>query len=239
MAGNIKGEFGGGRILSAAQAASVNYDINSIMAGWVDRGKWIYYDTIAQNAGSSALSTYSPFAVGLGQNDQINTTLIKTKLQTNLPNGGQFNPPRCLILNQLGFLFTGPQVVSGTGTVTPTGYTNTILADIEQFINSCYFEFRIDEKIFFEGLLEFHPPGVGIYGASTRQGDGAWGLGFPSPHAVWEFGNFAKYIAPLQNFSMRIIFPGSTLPTWVTAGNGGAGINLVCMMKGLTDRSVQ
>jgi hypothetical protein len=223
-----------GTAYSAAQAQGM--DINSIMAGWVDRGKWIYYDTITQAAGSSALSVYTPFAVGLNQNDQINTTLIKTKLQTNLPNGGQFNPPRCLILNQLGFLFTGQPATSSTATKT---YGNTVLADIEQFCNSCYFEFRIDDKIFFEGLLEFHPPGVGIYGSSTNQNEESWGLGFPSPLAVWEFGNFAKYIAPLQNFSLQIKFPGSTLPVWATSGNGGQGINLVVMMKGLTDRSVQ
>ncbi len=227
----MRGEFAGGRVLSATQANGL--DINSIMAGWVDRGKWIYYDTITQNAGSSALSTYSPFAVGLGQNDQINTTLIKTKLQTNLPNGGQFNPPRCLILNQLGFYFSAQPSTSTAINLT------SILADIEQFCASSYFEFRIDEKIFFEGLLPFHPSGVGITGYSTKNNEGQWGVGMPSPLAVWEFANFAKYIAPLQNFSLRIIFPGSTLPVWTTAANGGTGLSLVCMMKGLTDRSVQ
>jgi hypothetical protein len=228
------GAYNGGRVYSAAQAQGM--DINSIMAGWVDRGKWIYYDTIAQNAGSAALSVYSPFAVGLNGNDQINTSLIKTKLQTNLPNGGQFNPPRCLILNQLMFYWCGLPATSSTNTKV---YGNTILADIEQFCNSSYFEFKIDEKIFFEGRLEFHPPGIGVYGFSTNQNEEAWGLGLPSPLAVWEFGNFAKYIAPLQNFSLRIIFPGSTLPVWATAGNGGQGICLVAGMKGLTDRSVQ
>jgi hypothetical protein len=219
------------RIMSAAEAQGK--DINSIMAGWVDRGKWIYYDTLTQNAGSAALATYNFFAIGIGGTDPI-TAAQKTKLQTNMPNGGQFNPPRCLILSQLGFMFMG---AASTSTVTVP--TNTLLQDIEAFCNSSYFEFKIDEKIFFEGRLEFHPPGVGIYGNGTRSGEYAWGLGFPSPLQVYNFGDFSKYIAPLQNFSLRVILPGSTLPTWTASGSGGNGINVVAMLKGLTDRSVQ
>ena len=218
-----------------AQAAR-GMDINSIMKGWVDRGAWIYYDTISQNAGSTALSVYTPFAQGLNQNDQINTSLIKTKLQTNLPNGGMFLAPRCLILNQLGFMFTGQPATS----TAPTAQSiQTLLVDIQQFCLSSYFEFRIDDKIFFEGLLEFHPSGLGFQGYSTRQGDQAWGIGLASPLATWTFGNFAKYIAPLQNFSLQIKFPGSTLPAWQTALLGGQGLTLVVLMKGWTDRSVQ
>jgi len=221
--------YAGTGILTAQGAAQVNYDINSIMAGWVDRGTWIYYDTITQAAGATAQASYQLFKVPMGQNDQI-TGVQKTKLQTNLTNSGQFAPPRCLILNQLGFMFTGPY--SGA-----TAKQQTFLTDVEQFVNSCYFEMKIDEKIFFEGLLHFHPPGYGVYGFSVANNDNAWGVGFPSPHATYTFGNFAKYIAPLQNFSLNIYFPmGGTLPTW---GSAGTGINLVVFMKGLTDRSVQ
>jgi hypothetical protein len=127
-------------------------------------------------------------------------------------------------------MFTGPYSTSAAN------FVQTTLADVEAFINSCYFEMKIDSKIFFEGLLHFHPPGYGVYGSSTDNTESAWGLGFPSPHATYTFGNFAKYIAPLQNFSLNIIFPMNTLPTWSAAGNG---INLVVFMKGLTDRSVQ
>lgn len=216
------------QIPSAQQA--VGLDVNSIMAGWVDRGKWVYYDTLTQAAGSAALATNSFFVNGLGTADPI-TTLTKTKLQTNLPNGRFFNPPRCLILDQLGFMFTGAQTLSAS-----VPKLQTVLADIEQFCFSSYFEFKIDEKIFFEGLLQFHPPGYGITGYSSGNNEEAWGLGIPSPLATYCFGNFAKYIAPLQNFSLTITFPGSTLPVWTTSGQG---INLVVFMKGLTDRSVQ
>jgi hypothetical protein len=216
-----------GQIPSAQQATGL--DINSIMAGWVDRGTWIYYDTITQAAGATALASYQLFAQPMGTPDQI-TTVVKTKLQTNLTNSRQFAPPRCLILNQLGFMFTG--AYSGATLKGPTLWN-----DIQAFINSCYFEFVIDSKIFFEGRLEFHPPGYGVVGSSTANNEESWTLGFASPHATYTFGNFAKYIAPLQNFFLTIYFPmGGTLPTWSATGNG---INLVVFMKGLTDRSVQ
>ena len=74
--------------------------------------------------------------------------------------------------------------------------------------------------------------------------------GFPTPHATRSFGNYAKYIAPLQNFSLTITFPslvvlttGGTYPgaapTLTAAASGGAGLNVVVLMDGLTDRSVQ
>jgi hypothetical protein len=221
------------RTLTSAQAqatlAANNYDINSIMAGWVDRGSWVYHDTMTVAAGVAVPQMYTFFQVPIGQNDSL-TNVPKTKLQTNMLNNGQFSPPRCLILNQLGFYFCGPYSTS------TKNYTNMALADIEMICNSCYFEFTIDQKIFFEGRLEWHPPGVGIYGASTANNDFAWGLGFPSPHATYVFGNYAKYIAPLQNFGLKITFPMGTLPL---ASSSGVGINLVAIMKGLTDRSVQ
>jgi hypothetical protein len=219
--------------LTAPQAQTVlqqnNYDINSLMAGWVDRGTWIYYDTMTVAKGVAVPASFQFFQQQIGVPDAL-TGAVKTKLQTNMVNGGQFNPPRCLILNQLGFLFTGPVSTSSAN------FSQTQLADIEMFVNSCYFEFTIDSKIFFEGLLHFHPPGYGVYGFSTGNNDQAWGVGFPSPHATYTFGNYAKYIAPLQNFSLKITFPGNTLPL---TGSTGVGVNVVALMKGLTDRSVQ
>jgi hypothetical protein len=222
------------QILNAQQATQQlranNYDINSLMAGWVDRGKWVYYDTMTVAKGTAVPATYTFFQIGLGGIDAI-TGLVKNKVQTNIPgSGGFFTPPRCLILDQIGFLFTGPPSTSAAV------FSQTQLVDIAMFINSCYFEMTIDSKIFFEGNLLFHPPGYGIYGSSTDNTESAWGAGFPSPSATYRFGNYGKYIAPLQAFAVKITFPGATLP--LTNANG-VGVNLQCLLKGLTDRSVQ
>ena len=221
--------YGNGGFTPAA-GTPASYNINSVMKGWVDRGKWVYYDTYSQVAGTAVASQIRMFQLQMGATDP-NLSVVKTKLQTNMVNSGVFNPPRALILDQIGFMFVGPYV-SGT-----TAGAQTILADILAFVNSGYFEFFIDGKVFFEGRLEFHPPGYGVTGFSTNSNEESWGLGVVSPHATYSFDVFAKYIAPLQNFGLNIYFPmGGTLPTPQSAGKG---ITLVALLKGLTDRSVQ
>ena len=59
--------------------------------------------------------------------------------------------------------------------------------------------------------------------------------------ATFRFGNFAKYIAPLQRYSLVIYFP-EFLPTLLpsTGPQGAApGIWIIAFLKGLTDRAVQ
>ena len=230
------GQYGAkNQIYDAATAAQVlaetGGDINSLMAGWVDRGAWIYYDRIFQPVASTfggapgvLAQTYSPFSIGLNKPDAITPGYNKTKLFTNLPNSGQFNPPRCMILQRLGFFCD-----------------NMSLVDMVTFFENAYFEFRIDEKIFFEGLLEFHPGGMGFAGATSNNAEAVWTNGIPDPHATRSFGDYSKYIAPLQNFFLTITLPAvspftGAAPSLSTQGNG---LNIVCLMDGKTDRSVQ
>ena len=192
-------------------------DINSIMAGWIDRGPWQYWDTLRVEPGVLA-SSYSLFANPIGQTDPV-TAAVKTKLDTNMQRGNQFPPPRCLVLMQLGFYF-GSEMLKG---------------DIDNVINGTYFEFRIDEKIFFEGHLWQCPPGTGLTGVSTRTAESVWTLGVPAPGYSRRYGEFSKYIAPLQQFSMTLTLPG-TPPTMDAAG---PGLRLIPFLDGLTDRAVQ
>jgi hypothetical protein len=233
-----------GQIASAAEAQGL--DINSLMAGWVDRGAWTYYDRVIQplsgtgsTSGNTLYQTYTPFQNGINTQDTI-TGQNKSKYWTNLPNGRFFNPPRCLVLQRIGIYFE----------------PSMLLADVEMILANAYFEFKIDDKVFFEGLLTFHPAGMGLAGFSDKQSEGVWTNGVPSPHATRSFGNYAKYIAPLQNFSFTMVLPstmavtntigGTTpgtnpggAPTLTASGSGGTGINMVFMLDGLTDRSVQ
>src|ERR1700676_1193806 len=79
-------------------------DINSIMGGWVGRGPWKYWDTwnnLLASPAAAIPSTVDMFTVPVGQID-VYTGLRKTKLQTNMVRSGQFAPPRCLVLMQVG-----------------------------------------------------------------------------------------------------------------------------------------
>lgn len=205
-----------GQIMSSQEASGKN--TNAIMAGWVDRGPWQYWDTIVGAANVALASSYSPFSVPIGAQDPL-TGATKGKLATNMVRGNQFPPPRCLLLMQIGFYFSSRMVKS----------------DIDAWLDNCWMEFRIDDKVFHEGQLWQFPAGTGLTGVTTQNGESVYTLGLASPLATRRYGDWSKYIAPIQQFSMLIQFPG-TPPTMSASGPGAY---VVVFLDGLTDRSVQ
>lgn len=216
----------GGKVVPVTRTGQP--DINSILGGYTDRGIWTYYYTVKIAAGATVATQYSLFSAALGQADPyplVSPAPTLTKVETNIPNANFFNPPRDLILDQLGFHFE----------------IDTRLQDIQSFTKNCFFEFKIDDKIFFEGKLWMHPPGTGVSGVTTQTAESTYGLGQPNLQATFRFGNFAKYIAPLQRFSWIIFFPEATPTLLASTGPQGTGVGiwLISFMKGLTDRAVQ
>lgn len=210
-------------------------DINSIMAGWVDRGPWQYYDTVREKNSTQLGSSYTPFSIPIGTTDPI-TSIAKTKLITNMVRGNQFPPPRCLVIMQVGFYFSSQMAKS----------------DIDIVLDNCFVEIRIDDKIYMEGQLWQFPAGVGLAGATDQTGQAAWTNGLPTLEATRRYGEYSKYIAPLQQFSMTLTFPGTppTLGANIVTGGGIGGTqgqsespNVAWYMQaffdGLTDRAVQ
>lgn len=214
-----------GQIMSSQEAQGRN--TNAIMADWVDRGPWQYWDTMTFPQGTPIAQQYSPFSVPIGaQNPLTATTTTKTKLQTNMVRGNQFPPPRCLLLIAIGFYFS----------------SQWLKPDIDLILDSCWMEFRIDDKIFHEGQLWEFPPGAGLTGVSTQTLESVYYLGLPSPIYQRRYGDWAKYIAPIQQFSMTLNFGGGgvAVPTIGAPDSEGNYIApLVVTLDGLTDRSVQ
>jgi hypothetical protein len=211
-------------------------DINSIMAGWVDRGPWQYWDTVRQPPSTQVAASYSPFSVPIGQGDPLFGNTVKTKVITNMARGNQFPPPRCLVIMQVGFYFSSQMAKP----------------DIDLVLDNCYVEVRIDDKIYMEGQLWEFPAALGLAGSSTVQGQSWFTNGLPIAPLGRRYGEYSKYVAPLQQFTMLITFPGTppTLgPTIVTGGGVGgtigatetnnAALYMVPFFDGLTDRSVQ
>lgn len=205
-------------------------DINSLIKGMVSRDVWTYYYTLniptAASAPVAVASNYALFNAVAGQVDPYNTSTTLTKVQTNMPSQAQqgFSAPRDLVLDSIGYSFS----------------PNTILADQVAFFTNSYFEMKILDKIFFEGPITLHPSGTGIMGFSDKQNEGVWQNGFTDVHNRKRFGDFAKYIAPLMQFSLVIYFPTAANQFTPVAGNsGGNGISLRVDLNGLTDRPVQ
>lgn len=219
------------QIMSSSQAQGRN--TNSIMAGWIDRGPWQYWDTVQGTAGSALLTQYQVFAVQIGGNNPYVANTTKTKLLTNMQQPNQFPPPKCLLLLQLGFFFGGQSVTGGSQN--GVTWTPMFLDDITAILNDSWMEFRIDDKIFHEGQLWQFPAGVGLHGATTASGQQNWTNGLPAPCYGRRYGDWAKYIAPLQLFTLVINIPG----TPPTMDSNGPGLYMPVFMDGLTDRSVQ
>lgn len=227
-------------IQSGPQAGQL--DINSLIGQMVDRRKMYYYDMLKLAPGTTVQNQpYVLFQTPQGQPDPYNGNLPKTYLETNMTSAGMFNPPYDLILFNLGFFFWGN------------------LYDIQNFIRLCWFEFKILEKTQFWGSCLRHPPGMGLYGFSTKANEGFWTNGMPEPDAVWMLGDYKKYIPPLVHFTLTLNFPetynqffnsslpaditaqgvaGTSLFTTMTAGQGGNGLQIMPILNGLSDGPV-
>lgn len=208
--------------------ANGGVDINALIKGMVSRDVWTYYYTLNITAGTVVANQYALFNAVAGQIDPYNAGVTLTKVQTNMPSQAQqgFAAPRDLVLDSIGYSFS----------------SNTRLADQNNFVINSYFEFKILDKIFFEGPITLFPSGSGIFGFSDITGEGVWQNGVAEVRNRKRFGDFAKYIAPLMQFSCIIYFPASANQfTLLTSGSPsfGNGISLRVDLNGLTDRPVQ
>ena len=195
-------------------------NINSVMEGWVDRGPWRYWDNISVPTGTAMPTSFNPFSVPIGGQDPITTTQ-KTKYNTNMQRGNQFPPPRCLVMRRLMFYFD-PRM---------------LLDDIQAFMGQYVLEFRIDDKIFWEGHIQEFPAGFGLTGVTTNTGVGVYQNGIPGGLTfTLDYGAYGKYIAPQQQFSCTV-YTQTTVPTLDSKGT--VGLNTFVYLDGLTDRSVQ
>lgn len=195
-------------------------DINTIIGGMVDRTNWRWYDTFNKPLASPPTACPQQinfFQLAQNQTDPI-TGLTKTMLDTNMENSGQFNPPYCLVMESIGFMIQSADV----------------LADIQAIVNNYWMEFKILNKVFYNGLLEFYPGGYGLTGQNLTGSQQHWTNGIPAPGFGYRFGKFARYIPPLTNFSLRLFCPSGTTPPTLSAN-----FKMIAILDGLTDLPVQ
>lgn len=220
-------------------------DLNALLAGMVSRDVWTYYYTLKIAPGTQFAASYSLFNAISGNLDPYAVTAgqILSHVETNMPSPATngFSSPRDLIMDQLGFYFRP----SGVGLANSGVGTFASISDMAAFCQYAYFEFKIIDKVFIEGALDFNPSGLGFTGVQTNQQTGVYALGMVNPHATNRLPkDFAKYLAPLLQWSLTIYFPSGSGPagvaaTMLTQAQGGNGLWLVSTIKGLTDRAVQ
>ncbi len=210
-----------------APAAFMGRNTNAFVANTVDQEPYIYWDTLLTAAGTQLSSQYYLFATPIGNQNTFNGNVANTKLQTNMQTGNQFPPPRCLLLNAICFQYSSRMTKE----------------DIDLVEDGAYFEFKIAEKIFYEGYIRDCPAGAGLMGVSTDNGQSVFTNGWPTPAGRRTFGSWAKYIPPLTRFSLNLFFNGSNN---VVAGvatpptlSGPVGLYMRVVLDGITALPVQ
>ena len=198
-------------------------DNNTFVGNVLDRGPWSLYDTQQVTQAAAIPTSWQFFAVPIGGQivgGPLNGT-AKTKLQTNMKRQNQLPQPQRFLMRNLSFYFTA----------------STWLPDLIGVMEGCYFLFKIDEKIYHEGLLEFMPSGLGITGATQIDTQQVWQNGQQTLTARRDFGDYARVISDALTFSLELIFPTAVSAT--STANGGNNITLIAILDGILDRLVQ
>lgn len=198
-------------------------DNNTFVGNVLDRGPWVLYDTQQVTQAANIPTSWQFFSVPIGGQiigGPLNGT-AKTKLQTNMKRSNQLPQPQRFLMRSLGFYFTA----------------STWLPDIIGITEGAYFVFKIDEKIYHEGLLEFFPSGLGVTGFSNVNNQQVWQLSQQTLTARRDFGDYARVISDALSFSLEIVFP--VLVAATSTANGGNNITLIAILDGILDRLVQ
>ena len=198
-------------------------DNNTFIGNTLDRGPWVLYDTQQVTQAAAVPTAWNFFSIPVGGTivgGPLNGT-AKTKLQTNMKKANQLPQPQRFLLRSLGFMFMA----------------STALIDQILITEACWYEFKIDEKIYHEGLIQFNPSGLGLDGFSTVQAQQVWQIGQRTLTARRDYGDYARVVSDALSFSCTLYFPTAVTATATAAG--GANISLVAIMDGILDRLVQ
>lgn len=198
-------------------------DNNTFVGDVLDRGPWVFYDTQQVTQNAAIPTQWQFFNIPIGGTivgGPLNGT-SKTKLQTNMKKSNQLPQPQRFLLRSLSFYFQA----------------STALIDEILVTENCYFEFKIDEKIYHEGLIQFFPSGLGLDGFSTVNAQQVWQIGQKTLTARRDFGDYARVVSDALSFTLNLFFP--TAQTATSTANGGNNIALIAIMDGILDRLVQ
>jgi|GEM_PF-3656928 len=215
-------------LINMANAVGQGRNTNAFVANMVDQEPFIYWDTLQSPTATQVPSTFFCFSIAVGQPNPANVGGIpNTKLQTNMQTANQFPPPRCILLNAMEFQYSS-RMTKG---------------DIDLIEDGAYFEFKISDKIFFEGYVRDLPAGAGLMGVTTNNGESVYTNGWPTPQGRRTFGSWSKYIPPLTRFSLNLFFNGSNN---IVGGNatpptmtGAVGLLMRVCLDGITALPVQ
>ena len=202
---------------------------NPIVPGVADLVNWFYYDTaVTIAAGAATAAQYMFYTTPIGG--------TKTKTQTNMEQVSRLPDPYVFNATHLGLYFG----------------SNMNKLDIDLLLANGYIEFRVGDKVYAEGPMQFFPGGAGLTGSGNIASTSAWVNGQPQLGNMFDMrlpgglqlgggnttdGNTGISILQGQTFKVTLYFP--TQPTMTASGGGGVGASITCNLYGQLSRTSQ
>jgi hypothetical protein len=234
-------------------------DINALVGQLVDQQKTYVYDTLKIPAGSTvAAQPYRMFQVPIGQPDPYNGGIVKTEQETNMTTGGQFAPPVDFILNNLGFYFLLGNQLFDIEQITNFGWFEFRIIKKVMWMGHLQrhpsgmgytgFSTQANEASWLNGVAE--PSKVWHFGDWKKyippQVQFSLNLNFTETYdnffnVTGQGGSALNIPADIQAklLDTGVIANAQTRPTLQRQSQGGSGIQLLCIMNGISNGAVQ
>ena len=230
-------------------------DINSLVGQLVDQQKSYVYDTLKLAPGATVTSQpYRMFQVPIGQGDPYNGNITKTEQETNMRSAGFFSPPYDFILNNLGFyVLIGAQLFD-IQTIFNLGWFEFKILAKQQFMG--HFQ-RHPSGMGVSGFSTVSQQQNWLNGQADPRAIwyfGDWKKYIPPQTNFTLNINFGETFQQYYNAATSASLPASirsaffdnsylsstsTLPTLLPQAQGGNGIQLLCVMNGISNGPVQ
>lgn len=237
-----------------------NIDINALVDRLVDQQKTYAYDLLTLAPGTQVASNpYQIFKNPIGAPDPYNGGLVKTERETNLTKSGEFSAPTDFIINNLGFfvmpgatefdveqifnhcymefkilkkvlwqghLYRHPSGMGLYGVSNNAGdqsWQNGVPEPSKVWHLGDWRKY-IPPEVGFSLTLNFNETYDQMYNGSGSGGTGAAAGNIP---------------ADIQTRITAGLFTSANRPTLQTQAAGGNGIQLLCLLNGISNGPVQ
>ncbi len=237
--------------------AAGQMDINSLVGLLVDQRKDYVYDTLTLAPGTVLTSQpYRMFQVPIGQPDPYNGNQVKTELETNMRSQGQFSAPYDFIVNNLGFYFLVGAELFDIATMMNSLWFEFKILQKQMFMG--HFQ-RHPSGMGLSGMSTQTQQQNWINGIADPKAVwhfDVWRKYIPPLTSFTLNINAGETYQAMYNatsttstslpatikaalFDSGQVAAVSSLPTLLSAANGGNGIKLLCIMNGISNGPVQ
>ncbi|HXU79237.1 MAG TPA: hypothetical protein VN794_21845 [Methylomirabilota bacterium] len=232
-----------------------NIDINALVGQLVDQRKDYVYDTLKLAPGTTVTSQpYRMFQVPIGAADPYNGGITKTEQETNMRSAGFFSPPYDFILNNLGFYFLIGAQLFDIQTIMNMGWFEFKILQKQQFMG--HFQRHpsgmgvtgmttaTNQQNWLNGLAD--PKACWQFGDWRKyippQVNFSLNINFTETYQQYYNASAASSLPSAINtelFASGVLSSVATLPTLLPQSRGGNGIQLLCIMNGISNGPVQ